>query len=186
MTESTHLNQFCLMARYNTWANNRLYELVTPLSEGERQRHLGAFFKSIHGTLNHLLLSDRAWLTRFATTTSYRFASLQEAKLILDCQDLGEILYSDFTELKKERSQTDKAIEDWTNELTPEILSARMQYSTITQGIEREHSLWFALTHFFNHQTHHRSQVTTLLYQLGFDYGATDFLAMYELVKDEV
>jgi uncharacterized damage-inducible protein DinB len=186
MTQSTHLNQFRLMARYNTWANDRVYELVSNLSEEERQRNLGAFFNSIHGTLNHILLGDRAWLGRFATSTPHKFQSLQEAKLVFNCQDLGEILYPNFAELRKERSQTDRAIENWTNELTPEMLSARMNYKNITKGIDREHSLWFALAHFFNHQTHHRSQVTTLLHQLGKDYGITDFLAMYDLARDEI
>jgi uncharacterized damage-inducible protein DinB len=88
--------------------------------------------------------------------------------------------------LRQQRSQTDLVIENWTLELTPEILSARMKYTNITKGIDREHSLWFALAHFFNHQTHHRSQVTTLLYQQGINYGVTDFLAMYDLARDRV
>jgi uncharacterized damage-inducible protein DinB len=186
MTGSTHISQFQLMSQYNSWANDRLYELASSISEEERKLDRKAFFKSIHGTLNHILLGDRAWLGRFATSTNYTFSSFQEAKLIFNCKDLGEILYTDFAELRQERSQTDRVIEDWTKELTPEILSARMQYKNITKGIDREHSLWFALAHFFNHQTHHRSQVTTLLYQQSIEYGVTDFLAIYELAKDRV
>jgi uncharacterized damage-inducible protein DinB len=57
-----------------------------------------------------------------------------------------------------------------------------MRYRNFSKGQEREHPLWFALAHLFNHQTHHRSQVTTLLHQLGRDYGVTDFIAIYELL----
>ena len=67
MSELTHLSQFRLMAQYNTRVNNQIYELAESLLEEERQRNLGAFFQSIHGTLSHLLLGDRAWLGRFAT-----------------------------------------------------------------------------------------------------------------------
>jgi uncharacterized damage-inducible protein DinB len=175
-----------VMAQYNSWVNNKIYDLVTSLSEEERQRNLGTFFRSIHGTLNHILLADRAWLGRFSTSTRYTFPALQEAKLVFKFDSLAQILYADFAELCHERIETDKVIEKWMQELEPEILSTRVHYSNISRGIEREHSLWFGLTHFFNHQTHHRSQVTTLIYQLGQDYGVTDFLAMYDFSKEFV
>lgn len=184
--ESTHLNQFRLMAQYNSWINNQIYKVVASLSEEERQRNLGAFFQSIHGTLNHILLSDRVWLGRFATGSCYRFEALQDAKLIFECESLNQILYADFASLRRERAQTDRAIEMWMQELEPEVLSTRVHYSNLARSTEREHSLWFGLTHFFNHQTHHRGQVTTLLHQLDRDYGVTDFLAMYNLAKDAV
>lgn len=101
-------------------------------------------------------------------------------------ESLAQILYADFADLYQERSETDRVIENWMQELEPEMLSTRVHYSNPSRGIEREHSLWFGLTHFFNHQTHHRSQVTTLLHQLGRDYGMTDFLAMYDFAKEIV
>ncbi|APB33139.1 hypothetical protein GlitD10_0823 [Gloeomargarita lithophora Alchichica-D10] len=186
MTESTHLSQFRLMAQYNSWANNKIYDLVASLTEEERQRNLGAFFESIHGTLNHILLGDRAWLGRFATGTCYTFRSLQNEKLVFQLESLAQILYTNFAELRYERSETDRVIEKWMQELETEMLSTRVYYSNPARGIEREHSLWFGLTHFFNHQTHHRSQATTLLHQLGRDYGVTDFLAMYDVAKEFV
>ena len=186
MSEPTHLNQFRCLAQYNSWSNDRLYRLVASLPETERQRNLGAFFESIHGTLNHLLLGDRIWLGRFATSTCHQFSALQTAKLVFEFESLEQILYSDFAELWHERTETDRAIEQWMNELEPEMLSARVHYRNAARGIERNHSLWFGLTHLFNHQTHHRSQATTLLQQLGYDYGATDFLVMYDLAKDVI
>jgi uncharacterized damage-inducible protein DinB len=178
MLESTHLNQFCLMSRYNTWINDRIYQVAACLTEEERQRNMGTFFQSIHGTLNHLLLTDRIWLGRFATSTEYRFSSLQSAELVFDYESLGQILYTEFTELSSQRQKTDAVIEKWTQELETEMLSTPMRYRN-SRNIEREHPLWFAIAHFFNHQTHHRGQVTTLLHQFGQDYGVTDFILMY-------
>jgi len=105
---------------------------------------------------------------------------------VFQFESLAQILYADFAELRQERSETDRVIEKWIQELEPEMLSTRVHYSNPARGIEREHSLWFGLTHFFNHQTHHRSQVTTLLHQLGREYGVTDFLVMYEVAKEFV
>jgi uncharacterized damage-inducible protein DinB len=186
MSESTHLNQFRLMARYNSWVNDRVYNLVASLSQEEMHRDLEAFFGSIHGTLNHLLLSDRTWLGRFATSTSHTFPSLQDAKLIFEFESLGQILYADFTELRRERQETDKVIERWMHELTPEMLSTSLHYHNVRRRIKRKHVLWFGIAHFFNHQTHHRAQVTTLLHQLDRDYGVTDFLAMYDVANQYV
>lgn len=186
MSESAHLRQFRLMAQYNSWVNHQIYDLAASLSEAERQRDIGAFFQSIHGTLSHLLLGDRIWLGRFSTGTCYRFSALQNAKLVFEYGSLRQILYPDFEVLRRERSETDGVIEMWMQELEPEMLTTRVQYSNPAHGIEREHSLWFGLTHFFNHQTHHRGQVTTLFHQFGQDYGMTDFLAMYNLAKDAV
>ena len=186
MTDSAHLRQLCLMSQYNTWSNTRLYELVASLSDEERQRDLGAFFQSIQGTLNHLLLTDRIWLGRFATTTPHTFPALQAAKLIFECASLKEVLYPNFAELRSERSHTDQVIEQWMQALEPALLSLPMRYYNSARTIEREHPLWFGLTHFFNHQTHHRSQATTLLSQLGYDYGITDVLAMYDRASDRL
>jgi uncharacterized damage-inducible protein DinB len=186
MTESNHINQFRLMARYNSWVNINIYNIVATLTPAERQQDLNTFFISIHGTLNHLLLADRAWLGRFATGTEYKFPALQTAKLVFEIESLSQILYTDFDELRHERQETDRTIEQWLQELEPELLSARVSYTNATRSIDREHSLWFGLTHFFNHQTHHRAQVTTMLHQLDRDYGTTDFLAMYDLARDFV
>ena len=184
--ESTHLKQFRLMAQYNSWVNQHLYDLARSLSEEERRRDCGAFFGSIYGTLNHLLVGDRIWLGRFATCTSYTFPTLQQTDLLLNCTDLSQELYPDFEQLWQGRSKTDQAIEQWIEELTPEMLSASMHYRNVAGTTDRTHALWFAIAHFFNHQTHHRAQVTVLLQQMGKDYGITDFLMMYDSAKEAV
>jgi uncharacterized damage-inducible protein DinB len=149
--------------------NEKLYALSATLSDEERKRDRGAFFKSIHGTFNHLLLADRVWLARFfGETVKEGFRSLDQE------------LYADFEELRRERRLTDGKLSAWVAELTPERLAAPLVY--MRRGQKQEFPLWWAVAHVFNHQTHHRGQVTTLLMQLGCDPGVTDLVAM---LRDE-
>ena len=151
------------MARYNLWMNTTVYDAAARLSDAERKRDLGAFFKSLHGTLNHILLGDRMWLGRF-TGEIVRFPSLAHE------------LCSDFGELRRERAKTDAAIDDYAAALTPERLAKPLVYRTFLNPRDVSFPLGFALMHFFNHQTHHRGQATTLLMQLGVDPGLTDLI----------
>src|SRR5258706_6458659 len=159
------LESFRLMAGYNRWMNEKLYACCATLSDEERKRDRKAFFGSIHGTLNHLLLADRGWLGRFLGEP-WTFRSLDQE------------LYADFAELRSERAKTDRAIEDYVAALTPERLAEDFSYTTYA-GKAFRHPLAPALLHLFNHQTHHRGQVTTLLSQAGVDPGVTDLVAYY-------
>ncbi len=154
---------YLALARYNRWMNEKLYAVASRLSDEERRRDRGAFFKSIHGTLDHLLVADRIWMGRFEG------AELQGASL-------DQELYPDFEELQRERARTDHDIESWVSALRGEELAAPLRYSR--RGVTHENPLWWSLSHFFNHQTHHRGQVTTLLMQAGHDPGVTDLIAM--------
>src|SRR5579859_2463430 len=107
-SESTQMEQFRLMGRYNTWVNRRLYEAAGGLSDEERKRDLGAFFRSVHGTLNHLLLTDRHWMSRFATCTPLTFRAFEGAKLEPVLGLHGRELYADFGELRAQREATDR------------------------------------------------------------------------------
>jgi uncharacterized damage-inducible protein DinB len=78
---------------------------------------------------------------------------------------------------KANAAELDAAIEGWTAEMTPAFALQTMRYAN-TKGVVREHPMWKALTHFFNHQAHHRGQVTTLLMQAGVDPGITDLIAL--------
>jgi len=170
------INQYRTLASYNRVMNEKLYAVASGLSDEERKRDLGAFFRSVHGTLNHLLLADRAWLGRF-THDRALFESLDaEGKAIPFPGALDQELYADFTALRRERARTDAAIEALVERLMPDELAAFFTYRTRT-GERCEHPLWWALSHFFNHQTHHRGQVTTLLFQLGHDPGLMDLIA---------
>lgn len=157
------LNHAQAMAAYNRWMNDRLYGCCATLSDEERKRDVGAFFKSIHGTLNHLLLADRVWLGRF---TREPFA----------IKSLDQELYSDFAQLRTERAATDDAITRWISTLAEADLAGEIAYTSMVNPEPRRYVLWFAVTHFFNHQTHHRGQLTTLLSQHGVDPGVTDLI----------
>jgi uncharacterized damage-inducible protein DinB len=169
------VDQYRALARYNAWMNRSLYAVAATLSDEERTRDLGAFFRSVHGTLNHILLADRAWLGRF--TEPSRGRSLDAAGAPIVVRALGQELYADFETLRRERAATDGTLAAWVATLTPAELAATFGYRT-TDGQRCEHPLWWAVTHFFNHQTHHRGQVTTLLKQLGRDPGVTDLVIM--------
>jgi uncharacterized damage-inducible protein DinB len=151
------------MARYNRWMNEKLYSVCAEIPDADRKADLGAFFKSIHGILNHLLLTDCAWMGRF---TGVPFAA----------SSLDQELFSGFDELRQERAVTDAAIEAWVAGLTEEALSGTLRFTTFTNPEVREAPLWHAVTHIFNHQTHHRGQLTTLMSQLGYDSGVTDLM----------
>lgn len=169
------IEQYRALARYNTWMNAKLYERAATLTEEDRRRDLGAFFQSIHGTLNHLLLADRIWLGRF-TGRPDDFVSRDASGNAIPFRSLAQELYSNFQQLLGERKATDAQIEAYCETLTAERLAAPLQYRT-TSGTASEHPLWWSLTHFFNHQTHHRGQASALLTKLGADVGATDFIA---------
>lgn len=151
------------MARYNQWMNERIYDACAGLSDAERKRDAGAFFRSIHGTLNHILLADRLWMGRF-TDEPYTVQSLDQE------------LYADFDTLRSERAREDERIRAWAETLTEETLGGELTYTSAVNPEPRRMPYWLAVSHFFNHQTHHRGQITALLTQQGVDPGVTDFI----------
>ena len=157
-------------ARYNRWMNDKLYGVTATLTDEARKRDCGAFFKSIHGTLNHILLADRVWLARFngVPATSGFIAP--------GIRSLDQELFADFDELRRERTATDEELSSWVARLTDERLAGPLVF--VRSGQKQETTLWWAVAHLFNHQTHHRGQITTLLTQQGHDPGGTDLFAM--------
>jgi uncharacterized damage-inducible protein DinB len=165
------------MARYNAWMNEKLYAVAAQMPDSERRRDARAFFHSIHGTLNHLLLTDRAWLWRFTQDARVAGSRDAEGEPIPMTGRLDQELYVKFEHLIRERVRTDADITAFAAALTRERLESEIVYRTAA-GVEQRHMMWWALSHFFNHQTHHRGQVTTLLTQAGYDPGVTDLIAM--------
>lgn len=161
-------------ARYNRWMNEKLFAAAATLSDEQRKRDCGAFFKSIHGTFNHLLLGDRVWLARF------KGEEIADGFMGPGIRSLDQELYADFEDLRRERAITDDAFSAWVCELDDERLAAPLVY--LRRGQRHEFALWWAVAHVFNHQTHHRGQITALLMQQGCDPGVTDLLAM---LRDE-
>jgi len=147
-------------AHYNRLANQQLYEVCARLSDEERRRDLGAFFRSVHGTLNHLVLGDRIWMTRFEGGSH-------------PSTDLGAILFEDFAELQKARVAMDDRIESFFGNLPADFLERSLRYIN-NSGFDATDPASVIVPHFFNHQTHHRAQVHTLLSQLGYDTPVLD------------
>jgi len=137
-------------ARYNRLANETLYGACAGLSDGEYRRHLGAFFGSVHGTLNHLLLGDTIWMARFAGGS----------------HPSTGLLFEDFAELQVARRQMDMRIERFFADLPADFESRSVRYVN-NSGFDTEDPLSVILPHFFNHQTHHRGQAHMILTNLG-------------------
>ena len=172
--------QFKTLAQYNTRMNHAVYDTCGALSDEERKRDLHAFFGSIHRTLNHLLLTDRVQMGRFVGVERTR--SLDEDGRPIEIRSLDQELYADFATLRREREKTDAMIEAWaSNEITGEFLARDMIYDAMSAPGRYRVPMWIAVTHFFNHQTHHRGQITTLLSQLGRDAGVTDLMASHRV-----
>lgn len=158
-------NRWQLLAEYNRWMNARLFETCGTLPDEARKRDRGAFFKSIHSTLNHLLWGDQAWLSRFTGAPG-------------PAARLGEDLFADFDALREARHDMDRRIVEWAGSLDDAWLQTPMVFVSRAYGVTRSQPAWVYVTHMFNHQTHHRGQVTTLLSQLGIDPGITDLPMM--------
>jgi len=159
---------FSTMARYNKWMNQKLYAVCSAMPDETRRQISGTPFQSMHGVLNHLLLTDRVWLGRF-----------QNCPFL--ASSLDQELYADFDELKTEREQTDAEITGWVAGLTEESLATPFTFMAMSTPAEYTMPLWVAALHLFNHQTHHRGQLTTLIEQAGFDCGVTDLPRLPDL-----
>jgi uncharacterized damage-inducible protein DinB len=153
------------LAAYNRWVNDKLYATCAAVADVERRRDRGVFFRSVHGTLNHLLLADRLWLGRLRGEPCA-------------ATDLGAELYADFDELRAQRRISDAAIAAYVRDLPEAALARTLTYVSVATGARRSCSYADALLQLFNHQTHHRGQLTALLSQLGCDYGDIDLIWM--------
>jgi uncharacterized damage-inducible protein DinB len=154
--------EYCqTMAAYNRWMNSGVYDSAARLSDEERKADRKAFFRSIHSTLNHILWADRVWLPRF-NGKSYPVG------------DIGADLYDSFAELLEARRAMDDEIGIWAAHLDDTQLTGTLTWYSKVARREMSRPRWLCVTQMFNHQAHHRGQVTTLLKQAGIDPGVTD------------
>lgn len=167
-------DNFILMANYNEQMNRGIYNAVSSISADDFTQNRGAFFGSISGTLNHILVGDTIWLKRFAQHPS-PLKSLDTLNTLPAPTNLDTILFSDFEALKQAREQIDQVITLFSQELTDDLLSSSLTYKN-TKGDTFTKNFGSLIQHLFNHQTHHRGQVSTLLSQMGIDIGVTDLL----------
>lgn len=165
-----------LMASYNEWMNAKLYKAAGQLSSEALLLDRQAFFGSILGTLNHIVVADIIWLKRFADHPA-KHSELEIIRSLFKPQSLDQKLFDDFSELSKYREMLDDMIISWANALAEDDLNHILHYTNM-KGIPGDKKFSNLLMHFFNHQTHHRGQVTTLLSQAGVAIGVTDLLSL--------
>ena len=154
------------MAAYNRWMNNSLFSICAKIPDDLRKKDTGASYTSIHGTLNHLILADILWLGRFENDPK-TFPSLDY------------VLTESFEDLRTEREKTDSHISSWAEfeANRPEIeLDELVRFHSMSLNKEISIQRRISIIHFFNHQTHHRGQLTTLLSQAGHDFGPVDLI----------
>ena len=145
------MNTFALMARFNAWANERLYGVVAGLSDADYREDRKAFFGSIHNTLNHLLVGDRLWMARIEGTEH-------------DIRSLDQILHEDFEALRVARQAEDERLTALVDSYDEAQLEAPITFRRMSGGGgEMSIRLDRILMTVFNHQTHHRGQVHAML-----------------------
>lgn len=157
------------MAGYNAEMNRRLYEAAARLDDAERRADRGAFWGSIHGTLNHLIWADQVWMARFADWPKPPQGIRESATL-----------FEDFAALRRIRVEMDGAIIAWTQTLEDAWLAQDLVWYSFAVERSLRRSRGLLLAHFFNHQTHHRGQVHALLTAAGQDTGDTDLFLLVE------
>jgi len=171
----SYKHHFKLVSVYNSRVNNQLYKAALNLSKSELNKDMGAFFGSVLGTLNHVLVGDLLWLDRFKNHSD-EYISLKKIYNYPTPRTLSEVLYSNFEELNQVRKEVDEIITNWINGETNDIdFEQNLTYQN-SRGSTSSRHFGEVVSHFFNHQTHHRGQASTLLSQLGYDMGVTDFI----------
>ena len=157
------------MARYNRWQNENLYGVADRLSDDERRRERGAFFGSIHKTLSHLMWADRIWMSRFADVPRPNGGIPESVSL-----------YPDWEPLRRERVSFDVTMIGWADGLDQAWLAGPLTWYSGGAKRELTKPRWVTVTHMFNHQTHHRGQVHSMLTQAGGKPHDTDLFIMPE------
>ncbi|MEX0964193.1 MAG: DinB family protein [Pseudohongiellaceae bacterium] len=165
---------FQLFSQYNRWMNEKLFQASAKLSADELTQNKGAFFGSILGTLNHLMVADIIWLQRF-TLGQHKFESLANIAAMATPSSLDALLFHDLESLRVARQKLDADLVSFCTEVSTEQLAQKLNYKNF-KGDSYSDELGLLLQHLFNHQTHHRGQITTLLSQAGIDVGPTDLL----------
>ena len=163
----------CTMARYNCWQNQSIYGACDTLSGKERELDRGAFFGSIQETLSHLLWGDMMWMNRFTDSEPPEVTSIPESKSMI--QDWGK--------LKQARTDVDRRILDWSKQVDDETIAGDLTWYSGAMKCDVTKPYSFLVTHFFNHQTHHRGQVHAMITAAGGKPDDTDLFFMPEDVK---
>jgi len=167
---------FCQLALYNRWMNEKLYEAAGRLSVEQLNADRSAFFGSVIGTLNHIMLGDTVWMKRFLDfiPAQGQMTAIQSVPKPTSTRD---VFYGELHELWAMRQMIDEEIIAYMGELADDQFDRIMSYTNMA-GEANNKAFGYLIMHFFNHQTHHRGQATTLLSQMDEDVGVTDMPAM--------
>ena len=149
----TTVTNFQLLANFNTWVNTKIFSACKELDDTEYKKDRKAFFSSIHGTLNHLLVVDKAYIFRI------------EGK-VHSLKSLDQILYENLFQLEEARIKEDKRLVDLVNNLSEESIHKEITYNGFETG-KTTYTINTILITLFNHQTHHRGQIHNMLSQAG-------------------
>lgn len=172
----SNIEYITTMANYNQWMNTQVYSAASQLSVAELKQDRGAFFGSILGTLNHLIVADTLWLKRYANHPA-NFTALAPVIALEKPNTLNQLLFEELSPMQARREMLDKVIIEMTSAIAATDLNHILHYSN-AKGIAAQKPFSKLLIHFFNHQTHHRGQISTLLFQAGVDVGVTDLVAL--------
>jgi uncharacterized damage-inducible protein DinB len=151
------------MAAYNAELNRRVFGAALRLPDEERRADRGVFWRSIHGTLSHVLWADRIWLSRFGVGAQPT-AAIQDSDKLVD----------DFGDLWSQRQGLDEVIVDWAGRLSETDLQGDLAWYSGAVGRNMVRSKALVVMHIFNHQTHHRGQAHALITRAGETTGDTD------------
>lgn len=162
------LDYIRIMARYNGWQNQSIYDAADTLDDAAREQDRGAFFNSIHGTLSHLLWGDQIWMHRFSGSPAPGVSSIEASPDMV----------GGWQELKQQRTVMDQAILTWADSVDMAWLEDDLTWFSGAAKRQVSKPAGFLVTHFFNHQTHHRGQVHAMLTAAGATPDDTDLFYM--------
>jgi len=144
---------FSMMAAYNRWANARLYDMAAALPDELYRKPIDVYFKSLHGTLNHILTADRIWMYRLEGKGDHP-------------SRLNAIIHDDIASLRTARVAEDQRIVSFVDNLDDADFEQQREFQTLNGTPQRKY-VRDILAHMFNHQTHHRGQAHAALTVLG-------------------
>jgi len=174
------MEHFLLLAKYNRWMNQSIYKTCLAMGQDNVDKNQDSFFPSISKTLNHLLLGDLVWLYRCSGDKGVmRFVDGDGHDFKI--KSLNQVIFSKLEELWEKRQGIDNDIVKYVESLSPDQINEPVEYRS-TDGCLHSRDLGTILTHWFNHQTHHRGQITALMHQQGYDFGTTDLI----LIENEL
>jgi uncharacterized damage-inducible protein DinB len=156
-----------MMARYNQWQNDNLTTAAAQLRDDQRKEEGGAFFGTIHATFNHLIWADRYWMYRFTGSQKPPGGMAQ-----------SRLLYEQWDDLLLARATLDQTIIAWADGLDPAWLETDISWFSGSKQKVMAQPIAQAVTHVFNHQTHHRGQIHALLTRFGVVPQDTDLVFM--------